>query len=46
LASSQDINIDSIKPTASVSYSPSVLTNTDVVATLTGESETITIDSV
>jgi len=40
------INIDITKPTATVSYSPPSLTNTDVLATLTGENESITIDSV
>ncbi|HRX63872.1 MAG TPA: S-layer homology domain-containing protein [Candidatus Absconditabacterales bacterium] len=38
--------VDTISPTASVSYSPATLTNTDVIATLTGANEIIIIDSV
>jgi len=40
-----NFTVDQSPPTASVSYSPSSLTNTDVIATLTGQSEPITIDS-
>ncbi len=38
--------VDTISPTASISYSPETLTNTDVIATLTWTNEIIIIDSV
>ncbi len=40
-----DFTIDITKPTASVSYNPNTLTNTDVLATMTA-SESVTVDSI
>ncbi|MDD3302292.1 MAG: S-layer homology domain-containing protein [Candidatus Gracilibacteria bacterium] len=38
-----DVTIDTVLPTASLVYNPSVLTASDVIATLTGASELVTI---